>query len=63
MGILWEHCVLNEIQGRLQHRALRYWRNKRGAELDFVLRRHGGEPIAVEYPRLEPARALPPPTA
>ena len=37
MGLLWEHIVLNEIQGRLQHRALRYWRNKRGAEVDFVL--------------------------
>jgi uncharacterized protein len=49
MGLLWEHIVLNEIQGRLQHRALRYWRNKRGAEIDFVLPlrgRHG--PIALE---------------
>ncbi|MPZ19438.1 MAG: AAA family ATPase [Luteitalea sp.] len=49
MGLLWEHVVLNEIQGRLQHRALRYWRNKRGAEIDFVLPRRGrGDPIAVE---------------
>ncbi|MGH7587220.1 MAG: ATP-binding protein [Gemmatimonadota bacterium] len=48
-GLLWEHFVLNEIQGRLQHRALRYWRNKRGAEVDFVLPRRGrGQPIAVE---------------
>jgi predicted AAA+ superfamily ATPase len=49
MSLLWEHVVLNEIQGRLQHRAVRYWRNKRGAEVDFVLPlrgRHG--PIALE---------------
>jgi predicted AAA+ superfamily ATPase len=49
LGLLWEHFVLNEIQGRLQQRAVRYWRNKRGAEVDFVLlRRGGGDPIAVE---------------
>jgi hypothetical protein len=49
MGLLWEHFVLNEIQGRLQQRALRYWRNKRGAEVDFVLARRGrGGPIAIE---------------
>lgn len=48
-GLLWEHFVLNEIQGRLQHRSLRYWRNKRGAEVDFVLPRRGrGQPIAIE---------------
>jgi predicted AAA+ superfamily ATPase len=49
LGTLWEHFVLNEIQGRLQLRAPRYWRNKRGAEVDFVLPRRGdGGPIAVE---------------
>jgi len=49
MGLLWEHVVLNEIQGRLQHRALRYWRNKRGAEVDFVLPLRGRQgPIALE---------------
>lgn len=49
MGPLWEHFVLNEIQGRLQHRAVRYWRNKRGAEVDFVLPRRGrAGPIAIE---------------
>jgi len=48
LGVLWEHFVLNEIQGRLQHRALRYWRNKHGAEVDFVLERRGGPPIAIE---------------
>lgn len=49
MGLMWEHFVLNEIQGRSQHRTVRYWRNKRGAEIDFVLPRRGrGPPIAVE---------------
>jgi predicted AAA+ superfamily ATPase len=49
MGPLWEHLVLNEIHGRLQRRALRYWRSKRGAEVDFVLAQRGqGGPIAIE---------------
>lgn len=49
MGLMWEHVVLNEIHGRLQHRAVRYWRNKRGAEVDFVLSLRGRqEPIALE---------------
>ena len=48
MGPLWEHLVLNEIHGRLQHRGIRYWRSKRGAEVDFVLPRRGAGPIAVE---------------
>lgn len=49
LGLLWEHFVLNEIHGRLQTRALRYWRNKQGAELDFVLPRRGERgPIAIE---------------
>lgn len=49
LGLLWEHFVLGEIHGRLQLRALRYWRNKRGAEVDFVLPRRGARgPIAVE---------------
>lgn len=48
-GYLWEHVVLNEMQGRLQHRAVRYWRNKRGAEVDFVLPLRGRRgPIAIE---------------
>jgi predicted AAA+ superfamily ATPase len=49
LGILWEHYVLNEIQGRLQHRRLRYWRNKHGAEVDFVAPRRGENgPVAIE---------------
>lgn len=48
LGALWEHYVLNEIQARLQTRAVRYWRTKQGAEVDFVLPRRGAGPIAIE---------------
>ncbi len=49
LGLLWEHFVLNEIQGRLQYRGPRYWRNKQGAEVDFVIPRRGDAgPIAIE---------------
>lgn len=49
LGDLWEHFVLNEVQGRLQRRSMQFWRNKRGAEVDFVLPRRGnGGPIAIE---------------
>lgn len=48
MGILWEHYVLNEIQGRLQMRDVRYWRDKRGHEIDFVIAHRGEPPIALE---------------
>ena len=48
-GLLWEHFVLNEIHGRLQRRDLRYWRNKQGAEVDFVLPGRGERaPVAIE---------------
>ena len=48
MGYLWEHFVLNEIQGRGQARNIRYWRDKRGHEVDFILFRPGQKPIAIE---------------
>ncbi len=49
LGQLWEHFVLNEIHARRQSRDLRYWRNKQGAEIDFVLSPRGGNgPIAIE---------------
>lgn len=46
-GVLWEHCVLNEYLGRLQQRRLRYWRDKRGHEVDFVIDVRAA-PVAVE---------------
>lgn len=48
MGSLWEHIVLNELHGRLQTRELRYWRDKRGHEVDFVIAPRGGMPAAIE---------------
>lgn len=48
MGLLWEHLVLNEMQAHLQSRELRYWRDKRGHEIDFVLARRQRPPLAIE---------------
>ena len=48
LGLLWEHFVLNEIHARLQTRAVRYWRDKRQHEIDFVIQRRGGPPAAIE---------------
>lgn len=49
-GILWEHCVLNELQGKLQTRNIYYWRDKRFHEIDFIYLkgRDHSKPIAIE---------------
>jgi len=47
-GILWEHFVINELHATLQMRDLRYWRDKRGHEIDIVMLKRGQPPIAVE---------------
>ncbi len=49
-GLLWEHCVLNELHGKLQlpFNRIHYWRDKQGHEIDFVLREQGREnPVAA----------------
>jgi hypothetical protein len=38
-GLLWEHLVLDELRARLDERAICYWRDKSGRELDFVVKR------------------------
>jgi hypothetical protein len=48
LGLLWEHFVLNELHAHVEARTLRYWRDKRGHEIDFVVAGRGREPIAVE---------------
>ena len=48
LGILWEHYVLNEIQAHHPDLEVRYWRRKRGPEVDFVLLPGGLPPVAVE---------------
>lgn len=47
-GILWEHFVLNELHAHLQSREIRYWRNKQGHEIDFILLKKRKIPVAVE---------------
>lgn len=47
-GFLWEHLVLNELHSKLQTRAISYWRDKRGHEIDFVLQERGKALIAIE---------------
>jgi predicted AAA+ superfamily ATPase len=48
LGPLWEHFVLNEMQARLQGEPILYWRDKSQHEVDFVLRRRGATPLAIE---------------
>ena len=48
LGKLWEHYVLNEIYARRQSRGVRYWRDKSGHEVDFILAERGADPIAIE---------------
>jgi len=48
MGALWEHFVLNELLARADLDRLRYWRDKRGHEVDFVVARPGRHPVAIE---------------
>ena len=48
LGTLWEHFVLNEVMAHTQSRDIRYWRNKNGHEVDFVLARARKTPIAIE---------------
>ena len=48
LGVLWEHFVLNELHARLQTRDIRYWRDKRRHEIDFVLQKRGKPPAAIE---------------
>ncbi len=48
MGQGWEHYVLNELHARLQTRGIRYWRDKQGHEIDFIIEKRGQPPIAIE---------------
>ncbi|MFH1313721.1 MAG: ATP-binding protein [Candidatus Eisenbacteria bacterium] len=48
MGHLWEHFVLNEMQGVLQIATLQYWRDKRGHEIDFIYSQRKRSPVAIE---------------
>ena len=46
---MWEHVVLNEMQGRLQMQSIHYWRDKNENEIDFVIeKRTTHELVAIE---------------
>src|SRR3989338_1095499 len=48
LGFLWEHYILNEFHAASQSREVRYWRDKRGHEVDFILVDQRGIPAAIE---------------
>lgn len=48
LGLLWEHLVLEHLQARLPDVPPRYWRDKGGREIDFVLAGRRDEVHAVE---------------
>jgi uncharacterized protein len=52
-GILLEHLFLNEVHAHGSAFAVHYWRDKSHHEVDFILLRRGGDPIAVECKRSE----------
>ncbi|MDI6756816.1 MAG: ATP-binding protein [Endomicrobiia bacterium] len=47
-GQMWEHFVLNELYAHMQSRQIRYWRDKQGHEVGFIVERRGRAPVAVE---------------
>ncbi|OFZ79664.1 MAG: hypothetical protein A2583_14695 [Bdellovibrionales bacterium RIFOXYD1_FULL_53_11] len=48
-GKLFEHLVLNEILASNQSgNGVHYWRDKRGHEIDFVLKKHKSMVVAIE---------------
>jgi len=47
-GSLWEHLVLEYLQAHQPDSAIRYWRDQRGNEIDFVVVRGRDEADAIE---------------
>jgi len=48
LGPLWEHLVLEHLQAHCPDTPVRYWRDKQGHEVDFVLARRRDEVDAIE---------------
>jgi len=48
LGLLWEHLVLEHLQARFPDTPARYWRDKTGREVDFVLAHRRDEVDAIE---------------
>ena len=42
LGFMWEHSILNEMHGHLQTHIINYWRDKRGHEIDFIIKNRAG---------------------
>ncbi|WP_295583435.1 ATP-binding protein [uncultured Lamprocystis sp.] len=47
-GLLWEHLVLEHLQARFPDTPVRYWRDKQGREVDFVLAHRRDHVDAIE---------------
>jgi hypothetical protein len=48
LGLLWEHLVLEHLQAHLPDTPVRYWRDKQGREVDFVLAHRRDQVDAIE---------------
>jgi predicted AAA+ superfamily ATPase len=48
LGILWEHLVLEHLQAHFLDTPARYWRDKRGRDVDFVLAHRRDQVDAIE---------------
>lgn len=47
-GALWEHLVLEHLQAHFPDTPVRYWRDKHGREVDFILAHRRDEVDAIE---------------
>lgn len=48
LGALWEHVVLEHLQAHFPDTTIRYWRDKAGREVDFVLAHRRDEVDVIE---------------
>ena len=48
LGLLWEHLVLEHLQAQFPEQPMRFWRDKAGREIDFVLVLRRDEVDAIE---------------
>ena len=48
LGPLWEHLVLEHLQAHFPDQAVRYWRDRAGHEVDFVLAERRDQTDAIE---------------
>jgi predicted AAA+ superfamily ATPase len=48
LGPLWEHFVLEQLQAHFPNTPIRYWRDKGGRELDFVLAQRRDQVDVIE---------------